>query len=46
MLLFFLRILFYDLSNDVKKFSDVTSSTLVSRRDSVLKEIVPPGNYK
>ena len=42
---FFLRILFYGLSNDVKKFCDVTSSTLIARRDSVLKEIFPPWNY-
>ena len=39
-------ILFYALLNDVNKFCDVRSSTLVARRDNVLKEIFPPGNYK
>ena len=42
---FFLRILFYALSNDGNKFCDVTSSTLVARRNNVLKEIFPSGNY-
>ena len=42
---FFHWILFYALSNDVKKFFVVTSSTLGTRRDSILKEIFPPGNY-
>ena len=44
---FFLsQTLFYAFSIDVNKFSDVTSSTLIKRRDSVLKEMFPPGNYK
>ena len=43
---FFLQILFYILSNDINKFCDVTSSTLVAQYDSILKEIFPPGNYK
>ena len=41
---FFLRILFYALSNDTNTFCDATSSILVARRDNVLKEIFPPGN--
>ena len=43
---FFLQILFYALSNDISKFCDVTSSTHVGRRDNVLNEVFPPGNYK
>ena len=31
----------YALSNDVNKFCNITSVTLVARRDSVLKEILP-----
>ena len=46
MLLFFSDSVLYALSNDVNKFCDVTSSTLVARRDSVLKKIFPTGNYK
>ena len=42
---FFLWILFYDVSNDIKKLCDITSATLVVRHDSILKEIFPPGNY-
>ena len=45
-MIFFLRILFYALSNDVIKFCNITSSTHAARRDVVLKEILPPGNYK
>ena len=39
-------LLFYALSNNVKKFCDVTSSTLIAQIDSVLKGRFPPGNYK
>ena len=35
---FFLRVPFYALSNGVNKFCDVMSSTLIARRDSVVKE--------
>ena len=45
-MIFFFWILFYALSDDINKFRDVTSSTLMARRDSILKEIFPPGNYK
>ena len=38
--------LFYAISNDVNKFCDGTSSTLVERRDSVLKEIVLTRKHK
>ena len=44
--IFFLQILFYALLNDVNNFCDFTSSTLVARRGSVLKEIFTFGNYK
>ena len=43
---FFLQFLFYALSNDVSKFYDITSSTLVTLGDSILKEIFPPRNSK
>ena len=44
--IFFLWILCYALSNDVNKFCKVKSSKLVVLRDRVLKEIIPPENYK
>ena len=43
---FLLQILFFALSNNAKKFSDFTSSTLIARRASILKKIFPLGNNK
>ena len=43
---FFFGFSFNTLSYDANMFCDVTSSALVVRRDIVLKEICPPGNYR
>ena len=45
-MIFFLRILFYNLSNDVNILRHYVIHTRRARRDSVLKETFPPGNYK
>ena len=45
-MIFLFVILFNALSNDVNKFCDITSSTTVARRDNVLREVFPSGNYK
>ena len=46
---FFLQILFYTLltiSNDINKVFNIMSSTLITWRDSILKEIFLSRNYK
>ena len=45
-MIFLLRILFYALSNDISKFCEVSSSSLVSRHESVLNDIFPSENYE